>query len=154
MWLVWSWLLWVYEWVHHQASSSFWLDQALKLELLWYISYIPLILSIFVPINLFLILPVLSMASIFFHTHFLTFIPTTHLSPCQLVYFPSNHHSFPHHSTFIISYPYILSIRPIPILSTMFIFPHHAPSIPIFQLHHSAHFSHSFTLSPICLHHA
>ena len=87
-----SWSLWVYEWVHHQASSSFWLDQALKLELLWYISYIPLILSIFVPINLFLILPVLSMASIFFHTHNPLIPMSTCLLPIKSPFFSSPLH--------------------------------------------------------------
>ena len=93
-------------------------------------------------------LPVYMLHSLHPYSHANTSLITTLLSNAHLT------HSFPHHPTFIVSYPYIPSIHPIPTISAMFIFPHHTPSIPIFQFHHSAHLSYSFTISPICPPHA
>ena len=93
-------------------------------------------------------LPVYMLHSLHPYSHANTSLITTLLSNAHLT------HSFPHHPTFIVSYPYIPSIHPIPTISTMFIFPHHTLSIPIFQFHHSAHLSYSFIISPICPRHA
>ena len=69
------WLLCVYKWVHYLVQ---------KLELHWYILFISLTPSIFIRINPFLPLPVLSVISTFFNTYYNTHFTHPSITPVAI----------------------------------------------------------------------